>query len=102
MQFADVDVRHRWTNDVARQLYEMYAAELREMVRKRSVDLGISMDGGDEQTATNLLRQNRRLRMSEQHRAEVWEAWARVIDPLAKRMGDLYMTHTVPEITVSK
>lgn len=102
MNLSDTEVRHRWTNDDARQLYEAYAVELREMIRKRAVDLGISMDDGDEQTATELLKQNRKLRMSEQHRAKVWAHWAVVIDPLVKRMADLYGTHTVPEIIVNK
>ena len=102
MQLSDTDVRHRWTNDAARQMYEAYEVELREMIRKRNVDLGVQMDDGDEQTAMALLRQNRRLRMSDQHRADVWESWQRVIDPLVRRMTDLYSEHTVPEITVRK
>jgi hypothetical protein len=98
----DVTVTHRWTDDTARQLYEAYATELREVQRKRAVDLGLSMDDGDEQTATNLLRQNRRLRMSERHRAEAWHAWQEVIDPLVRRMCDLHTRHTVPTIMVKK
>lgn len=95
-----VEMRHRWTDDNARQLYEAYAAELREVCRKRSVDLGISMDDGDEQTAFDLLTQNRKMRMSEQHRAEIWEAWQVVIDPLVRRMADLHGTFTVPEMII--
>jgi len=100
-KLSDIDVHHRWTSDDARKLYELYASELREMTRKRAVDLGISMDDGDEHSAFELLKQNRRLRMSEEHRAKVWESWQSVIDPLVKRMTEHHMMHTVPVITIN-
>lgn len=102
IKLSDVNVHHRWTSDDARKLYDLYADELREVQRKRAVDLGISMDDGDENTAYELLKQNRRLHMSEEHRAKVWESWQSVIDPLVKRMTELYMMHTVPEITITQ
>lgn len=102
MTLDDVTVTHRWTDDVARQLYEALEKQLREMQRQRAVDLGISMDDGDEQTATALLRQNRRLRMSEQYRAEVRQAWQAVIEPLVRKMCDLHTRHTVPTIMIKK
>lgn len=94
------EVRHRWTNEDARKLYEALAEHLQEMTRKRAVDLGISMDDGDEKTAFELLKLNRRRRMSERHRAEVLESWAKIIDPHVKRMADILGTYTVPEIIV--
>lgn len=98
---ADVDVRHRWTSDAARSLYEALHSQLREVLHKRDVDLGISIADGDEQSATALLRHNRSLRMSDEHRAAVWEAWQRVIDPLVKRMADIYGEHTVPDMRLA-
>jgi len=94
------EVGYRWTDENARQLYEAYEAELREMRRKRAVDLGISLDDGDDQTATALLRQNRTLRLSQAYRDEVREAWQAVIDPLVKRMVDLHGTYAVPYIII--
>ena len=66
-----------------------------------TLTIGISIADGDEQSATALLRHNRSLRMSDEHRAAVWEAWQRVIDPLVKRMADIYGEHTVPDIVVT-
>lgn len=95
-------ISHRWTDESARQLYELYAVELREMTRKRSVDLGISMGDGDNKTAFEALKENRRRRMSDEHRSEAWNSWQVVIDPLVKKMSDLYMHHTVPVIMIDK
>lgn len=101
MKLDDVVTTYRWTNEAARQLYEACANELREAQHKRAVDLGISMDDGpDDATAFELLRRNRRLRMSAGHRAEVWEAWDKVINPLVQKMVDLRGAHTVPVIQI--
>lgn len=100
MTLDDVTVTHRWTDDAARMLYEALEKQLREVQHKRAVDLGISMDDGDDQTATSLLRQNRQLRMAARHRAEVWHAWQEVIDPLVRKMCDLHTRHTVPTIMI--
>lgn len=96
------DISHRWTDENARLLYEAYSKQLREVLHKRAVDLGVSMDDGDEQTATALLKQNRRLRMSERHRAEVWESWQPIVDGLTRKMADIFGTYTVPVIIMKK
>lgn len=97
-----VGTRHRWTSDDARRLYELYEGELREVIRKRAVNLGISMDGGDEQTAFELLKTNRELRMSADRYAELLASWQPIIDALTRRMADIHMMHTTPEIIVVK
>lgn len=95
------ETRFRWINDNARSLYNSYENELREVIRKRAVDLGISMDDGDEQTAFELMKRNRALLMSDEHRAQVWDAWQPIVDGLTKRMSDLRLQYTVPDMTVT-
>lgn len=96
------EVSHRWVSEDARKLYEAYAEQLREMQRKRAVDLGLSMDDGDEQTATALLKQNRKLRMSDEHRAEINKSWDEIMKPLIRRMCDVFSTGTVPVVTITR
>lgn len=99
MQIAET--RLRWINEDARNLYNAYESELREVIRKRAVDLGISMDDGDEQTAFELLKRNRKQRMSDEYRAQVWDGWQPIVDGLTKRMTDLRLQYTAPEMIVA-
>jgi hypothetical protein len=100
VKLDDVEVTHKWTNDAMRQVYEACGDSLRELLRRRAVDLGQSMDDGDEVAAFELLKMNRRLRMSDEHRAEVWRSYQEIIDPIVKRMADIHMQWTVPQIIV--
>lgn len=100
MQIAET--RLRWINEDARSLCNTYENELREVIRKRSVDLGISMDDGDEQTAFKILKRNRTLRMSDEHRAQVWESWQPIVDSLTKRIADIRLQYTVPEMIITR
>jgi hypothetical protein len=96
------EVGHCWISEDARLLYEAYEKLLREVIHKRSVDLGIAMDDGDEQTATALLKQNRKLRMSEKHHADALRSWHPIVDVYTKKMAEIFATNTMPLIVINK
>lgn len=93
------EVGYRWTDESARINYEALAELLREMQRKRAVDLGMGEIEFDNMTATELKR-HYRPRLSPKSHADISASWQKVMDPLIAKMATIHGTFTVPYILI--